>query len=497
MTPIEKISSQVPGLDLLTYGGLPRGRSTLITGKSGTAKSILSLELACNFASQGLPTLLLSVEESPEDLLTTAASLEFELAKHVESGAIHIIDLTKTTDGPTIYSGDFDVAGLIHAIEAAVKAKGAKALVLDSATALFSPRPSLELMRSLFYQLVAALRRLELTSVITAEAQEDYGSQLTTLGVEDFVCDMVIILRNLVDAERRRRSLEIHKSRRSRHYKGEYPFTITTKGLVVFPLDTRPSSEPDEGSMRERFACGVAGLDEMTNGGWLRDSITLVRGPTGSGKTTLAGLYARAGARRGERVLYYGFEETRRALLRNFAAMNMPLEECEATGALRVLCSYPEATSPEDLLVDLRIGLEQHDPALIVFDSISSIEHSTSARGFRQFMVGLSALLREHSRSALLTQTIAAGSDRDATAPFLSTIPDAIVLLDYEMEENALLRSVRILKMRGSAHETGRRRLEMGPGGLIVEANEDPRARRPSSKKTGARRKAKAKRAKR
>lgn len=472
MKVIEKVPTDVPGLDTLTYGGLPKGRTTLITGKSGTAKSILSVELACNFAKRGLSTLLLSVEESPDDLITTADSLELNLGEHVASGMVHIIDLTKATDGPTVFSGDFDISGLLHTIEAAVKARKASAFVLDSATALFSPRPSTELTRMLFYQLVAALRRLELTAVITAEALEDYGSQLTTLGVEDFVCDAVIILRNLVDLERRRRSLEIHKYRRSRHFKGEYPFTITLKGLVVFPLDAQVNDQRVE--ERERFACGVAGLDEMTNGGWLRDCITLVRGPTGSGKTTLAGLYARAGAMRGEKVIYYGFEETKRALLRNFAAMGMPLEDLERSGALKVLCSYPEATSPEDLLVDLRQGLAQHDPTLIVFDSISSIEHSASIRGFRQFMIGLAALLREHGRSALLTQTIASGSVTAATAPFLSTIPDTIVLLDYELEHDALVRSVRILKMRGSEHSTGRRQLRMGQGGLTVLAAEKP-----------------------
>jgi circadian clock protein KaiC len=479
MTTIEKIRTDVPGLDTLTYGGIPKRRSTLITGRSGTAKSILAVELACNFARRGIKTLLLSVEETPEDLITTADSLELGLGEHVKNKLVHIIDLTRTTDGPTVYSGEFDIAGLIHTIEAMAKTHGPGALVLDSATALFSPRPSVELMRSLFYQLVSSLRRLELTSVITAEALEDYGSQLTTLGVEDFVCDTVIILRNLIDSERRRRSLEIHKYRRSRHYKGEFPFTITTKGLVVFPLDAQVASAADDG--RERFGCGVVGLDEMANGGWLRDSITLVRGPTGSGKTTLAGLYARAGAQRGEKVIYYGFEETKPALMRNFASTGIPLEEFERDGTLRIFCSYPEATSPEDLLVDLRSGLEEHNPALIVFDSISSIEHSTSVRGFRQFMVGLAALLREHGRTALLTQTIVSGNQTDGTAPFLSTIPDAIVLLDYELRDESLVRSVRVLKMRGSEHATGRRQLRMGQGGLQVLATEKPAPRDPKT----------------
>jgi circadian clock protein KaiC len=238
------------------------------------------------------------------------------------------------------------------------------------------------------------------------------------------------------------------------------------KGVIVFPLDAR---ERHDFGDTARFSSGVKGLDEMNNGGWLRDSIVLVRGPSGSGKTTLAGMYARAGALRGERVVYCGFEETKQILLRNFRQIGMPMEEFEKSGHLRLTCRYPEATSPEDLLVDLRSGLDEYTPTLVVLDSISSIEHSTSVQGFRQFMVGLAALLREHGRSALLTQTIGTFNSEDTAAPYLSTIPDAILMMDYSLGSKELERTIRVLKMRGSSHVTARRRLTIEPGGLNVE----------------------------
>jgi circadian clock protein KaiC len=145
-----------------------------------------------------------------------------------------------------------------------------------------------------------------------------------------------------------------------------------------------------------------------------------VRGPTGSGKTMLAGLYARAGAMRGERVVYYGFEEPKPILLRNFASIGMRMDDLEKAGNLRVICRYPEALSLEDLLVDLRLGMEQFGPSLVVMDSISSIEHASSEKGFRQFMIGMTSILRQHGRSALLTQTVTAG--RRGTTP-LPTCP--------------------------------------------------------------------------
>jgi circadian clock protein KaiC len=363
-----------------------------------------------------------------------------------------------------VVTGDYDISGLTHRIEAIVKQTGAQAIVLDSATALFSPRPPQELLRTLFFQLIHHFKKLNLTSVVLAEAAQDYG-QLTTLGVEDYVCDVVVILRNIIDGERRRRSIEINKYRRSPHYKGEYPCTITANGLTIFPLDAkdRPDSE------QERYSSGLPGLDGMIEGGLFRDSIVIVRGPTGSGKTTLAGVYARSGAERGERVAYYGFEEPRPILLRNFHALGMPTAELLASGNLQVHCRYPEAMGLEDLLVSLRLGLEEFKPSLVVLDSISSIEHSSSEKGFRQFMVGLASLLREHGRSALLTQTVVGGESAGHTAPYLSTLADTILILDYSIDRYDLSRTMRVLKMRGSSHVTVPYRLQIGQGGLQVE----------------------------
>jgi circadian clock protein KaiC len=286
------------------------------------------------------------------------------------------------------------------------------------------------------------------------------------MGIEDYVCDLTIILRNTVDGGRRRRSIEINKYRRSAHYKGEYPCTITTKGLAVFPLDAR---EPPDVASAERYSSGVTGLDEMTHGGWLRNSIIIVRGPTGSGKTLLAGLYARAGAQRGERVVYYGFEETRPILLRNYREIGMSMDPFIEAGNLKVICRYPEATSLEDLLVDLRLGLEELKPSLVIIDSISSIEHASSEKGFRQFMIGVAAILREYGRSALITQTIATSELAEHTAPYLSTIADAILTLDYSTESYELNRQMRVIKMRGSDHEQHPYRLTIEPGGLKVK----------------------------
>jgi circadian clock protein KaiC len=466
MNSVQKLSTGVPGFDVLSHGGIPLGRSTLVTGRSGTGKTILGLQIASHLAHEGTNVIVLAVEESPEDLITCGDALGFDLSGAVASGHLRVSDATRPMDGPTVVTGEYDMSGLVHRVEALVRETDARAIVLDSATALFSPRPPQELLRSLFFQVVHAFRRLGLTSVILAEATGDYDSSTTSLGVEDYVCDMVVIFRNLVDGERRRRSIEINKYRRSPHYKGEYPCTITAKGLAIFPLDAKERTEPEK---VQRYSSGMPGFDAMIGGGLLRDSIAIVRGPTGSGKTLFSGLYARAGASRGERVAFYGFEEPRGLLLRNFAEIGMPMEEYERQGLLSVTCRYPEALGMEDLLVRLRAGLEEFKPSLIVLDSISSIEHSLSEKGFRQFMVGVASLLREHRRSALLTQTVLGGHASEHTAPYLSTIADMILTLDYSAQEYDLNRTLRVLKMRGSAHDTHPHRLWIGAGGVKIE----------------------------
>jgi circadian clock protein KaiC len=176
-----------------------------------------------------------------------------------------------------------------------------------------------------------------------------------------------------------------------------------------------------------------------------------------------------------ERVVYYGFEEPRPILLRNFKQIGMDMQPAIESGALRVECRYPEATSLEDLLINLRVGLEEFKPTLVVFDSISSIEHASSEKAFRQFMIGLASLLREHGRSALLTQTVASGESTDHSAPYLSTVADAILAMDYAPRGFELNRTLRLIKMRGSAHDTHPYELIIESGGLRVNRVAGPK----------------------
>src|SRR5687768_6147693 len=170
MSTMKKVRTGVPGLDTLTAGGIPAGRSILVVGRSGTGKTILGLQTACNLARSGITTVVIGIEESAEDLVATGNALGFNMDALRAAGTLHIVDMIRPLEEPTLVNGNYDLFGLVHRIEHLVQRTGAKAIVLDSATALFTPRPAQDLLRGHFFQLVHCFRRLELTSIILAEA---------------------------------------------------------------------------------------------------------------------------------------------------------------------------------------------------------------------------------------------------------------------------------------------------------------------------------------
>jgi circadian clock protein KaiC len=208
--------------------------------------------------------------------------------------------------------------------------------------------------------------------------------------------------------------------------------------------------------------CGIDGLDEMTCGGWLRHSLIVVRGPAGSGKTLLSALLARAAAARGERVAYYGFDETRPLLLRGLRELGVDLLPAIDDGRVHMSCRYGESTSLEDLLVETRLELDARSPSLVVFDGISSIEQSSSRKTFRQFLVGVASIVRQHGCTALLTE-VPGASD----SAYLSTVADAILSIGYS-PGSGVERELRLVKSRGSAHTPDTYRMSIAAGGPVV-----------------------------
>lgn len=466
-----KIATGVAGLDRLTRGGMPEGRTTLISGRSGAGKSITALQIASAMVRSGRPVIYVTAEERPTDIVAGGDALGFGTGEMLApDGGLTILDVRRPASGSTVVTGEYDLAGLIARLGGMIADRAAKVVVIDSITALFQPQPPDKALRAQCAYLVGALEGFDVTVLLTAAAPDDY-SRPTLLGVEDYVCDLVVILRNVVEGKRRRRSAEVHKYRRSRHLKGEYPLLITEHGVMVFPPDAdQPAVASAEPSLR--FGSGIAGLDLATGGGWLRESIIFVRGPSGSGKTILAATHAYAAALRGERVSYYGFQETEPLLRRNLERVGLQLAPLVDAGKLRLLCRQPDGTSMEDLLVELRREFDDFSPQLLVVDSLSCLEVSTSPDAFRLLVSGFKALLRARGASALLVAVTSPQQLAQRQAATLDADADAIVELDYTPDLREPWRTLRVLKMRGSEHRIARLPLRIDDDGLSVA--EDP-----------------------
>jgi circadian clock protein KaiC len=303
--------------------------------------------------------------------------------------------------------------------------------------------------------------------LIAAERPHENGS-VTRYGAEEFAVDNVIVVRNVREEERRRRTIEVLKLRGADHHRGEFPFVINAmSGIEIVPFS--PIEGDDSGSA-ERISLGNADLDAMCGGGMYRDALMMITGATGTGKTLIGLQFMVAGIQAGERVLYLSFEESRWQLERNAAAWGMDLTGSEHEGNLEIVSRYPARVGLEDLLVELKHTVEDFNPTRLVLDSITAVEHNAPQNAFREFSVGLSGYLKARGVATMMTTTLPdlLGGDH-ATDLYLSTIADAIIALRYFDLDSQVRRAILVLKVRGSQHASEMHEYEILSTGMSVK----------------------------
>ncbi|GAK53632.1 circadian clock protein KaiC [Candidatus Moduliflexus flocculans] len=289
------------------------------------------------------------------------------------------------------------------------------------------------------------------TAVLTAERIAEYG-EIARYGIEEFVTDNVIILRNVLEEEKRRRTIEILKFRGTSHQKGEFSFTIMPKkGMVIVPLS---AIELKQKSSDLRITSGNSDLDNMCGGGFFRDSILLVSGATGTGKTLMVTEFTAAGAKKGERCLLFAFEESREQLFRNATGWGVDFRQLEEQGSLKVVAQYPEASSLEDLLISIKDTISAFKPQRVAVDSLSALERVSTVRSFREFVISVTSFIKHQEITGIFTSTtptLLGGTS--VTEAHISTLTDSIILLRYVEMYGEMRRGITVLKMRGSQHD--------------------------------------------
>ena len=444
---MQKLETGIPGFDHISKGGLPEGRTTLVSGTAGTAKTVL----ACQFLAEGIRRydqtgVFVTFEETVNDIRRNMLGFGWDIAAWEAEGKWLFVDASRQSQ-EFLVAGSYDLEVLVARIKHAVNRVGAVRVSLDSLGAIFTQFSDDITLRTELFRIASALKEIEVTTIMTAERTMEYGP-VARYGLEEFVADNVVILRNVLEAEKRRRTVEILKFRGTLHSKGEYPFTIIPgEGIIVIPLS---ALELKQRSSNKRITSGNAELDHMTGGGFFRDSVILVSGATGTGKTLMATMFMAAGAFRDERCLLFAFEESRDQLFRNASGWGIDFEELERMGKLKVHCVYPETAGLEDHLIDMQGIIREFKPNRVAIDSLSALERVSTIKGFREFIIGLTSFIKHQEIAGLYTSTtptLLGGTS--ITEAHISTITDSIVLLRYVEIYGEMRRGLTVLKMRG------------------------------------------------
>ncbi len=459
---LKRLKTYIPGFDLISNGGLPAGRTTLVSGGPGSAKTIL----AGQFLAEGIKHAnqagcFVTFEEKPDDIRRNLSSLGWEIAKWEAEGKWVFVDGSLHPKDEPVTIGDYDLGGLMARIDNAVRKTGAKRVSLDSIGAMLIQFGRPTVIRRELYRVAWQLRDMNVTSIITAEHAGHAEAP-----VEEYVTDNVIILRNTLEDEKRRRTLEILKFRGASHLRGEFPFTISEdSGIILLPLS---SIELRQKSSDKRITSGIAELDNMCGGGFYRDSVVLISGATGTGKTlTATGFLAALG--QDERGLLFAFEESRDQLYRNALGWGVDFPKLEGAGRLRIVCEYPEVAAPEDHLLRIKKHIEEFQPTRVAVDSLSALERISTPRTFREFVLALTSYLKDKQIAGLFTSTtpsLLGGST--VTEAHISSVTDSIILLRYVEAFGEMRRGIAVLKMRGSQHDRSIREYTIDSQGMHV-----------------------------
>jgi circadian clock protein KaiC len=458
---LQKAATGIQGLDEITGGGLPQGRPTLISGGAGAGKTLFGLEFLVRGATQYDESgVFISFEESIPDLTKNVASLGFDLDRLVADKKLFVdhVSIARSELGET---GEYDLDGLFIRIADAVQKVGARRVVLDTIEALFSDLPNPAILRSEIRRLFDWLKQKRLTTVITAE--RDRPEQLTRHGIEEFVSDCVIVLDHRIREEISTRRLRIVKYRGSTHGTNEYPFLIDDQGISVLPISSLGLNHE---ASTERVSSGIARLDGMLGGkGFYRGSSILASGTAGTGKSTIAACFVDAACRRGERALFFAFEESPQQIVRNARSIGIDLDPWVRKGLLQFHAARPTYGGIEQVLLLTHKHITSFQPSVVVVDPVTNLLMVSTQNEVRSMLTRLVDFLKTRKITAIFTSLTAAGALEASEADVSSLMDTWLLLKNIEVggERN---RALYVLKSRGMEHSNQIREFVLSEDGL-------------------------------
>ena len=463
---LPKCRTGIQGLDEITGGGLPLGRPTLVCGGAGCGKTLLSAEFLVRGATlYDEPGVLMAFEETEEELTANVASLGFDLAGLVRRKKL-VVDYVHIERGDAQESGEYDLEGLFVRLNHAIDSIGAKRVVLDTLEVLFASLPNEAILRAELRRLFRWLKDKGVTAVITAERGRE---ALTRHGLEEYVSDCVIVLDHRVNDQIATRHLRVVKYRGALHGTNEFPFLIGENGISVLPITSLALNHKVSA---ERIATGIPRLDAMLGGrGFFRGSSILLTGTSGTGKTIISSNFAQAACRRGERVLFFSFEESPNQIIRNMHSIGLRLEALVKRDLLRFRSARPSLYGLEMHLATMFREIDEFKPHVVIIDPITSLMDSGTDSECKGMVTRLIDYLKASQVTSLFTSLTQGGQALAQSESAMSSLMDAWILLqDFEGngERNRVLY---VLKARGMAHSNQIREFLISNHGIdLVDA---------------------------
>jgi len=446
-TQLPKSKTGIQGLDEITGGGLPKGRPTLICGGAGCGKTLLAMEFLVRGATQfNEPGVFMAFEENAKDLTKNVASLGFDLKDLIARKKI-VLDFVYVGDREIETSGEFDLEGLFIRLGHAIDSIGAKRVVLDTIEALFSRLPNQRILRAELHRLFRWLKEKGVTAIITGERGED---TLTRQGLEEYISDCVIVLDHRVSDQVSSRRLRVVKYRGSTHGTNEYPFLIDEDGISVLPVT---SLGLEQAASTQRIPTGVARLDAMLGGaGYYRGSSILISGTAGTGKTSLAAHFAEAACRRGERALFFAFEESPNQIMRNMRSIGIDLQPWVQKGLLQFQATRPTFAGLEMHLTKMHKAINAFKPQVVIVDPLNSFVIGSNEIEVKSMLMRLVDFLKMQQITGLFTSLTTSGGALEQSEVAISSLIDTWLLLRTIEIGGERNRGLYILKSRGMAH---------------------------------------------
>jgi circadian clock protein KaiC len=441
---LPRLSSGNPQLDAILGGGFPTNSINIVMGEPGSGKTILAEALIfanANLETDPRPILYLTTLSEPlEKVVRYLQQFTFFDQEKVLSGAIRYesiaVELEK--DG---------VAALVPKLKEIITTVAPKIIVIDSFKAVHDLSTSVSEMRRILYEVSGLLTAYETTAFFLGEYSEDQIPMFP----EFAVADGMVELARKKHGTRDERYLRVLKLRGSRYQEGLHAFRITGDGLEVFPRLTSPVTPMSYTADNERLSTGIAGLDRLLAGGLWAGGATLLEGPTGAGKTTLALQFMLDGVKRGEPGLYVNFQENPTQLARSVEGLGITMTQAQQRG-LHYLYASPVELQIDSILIELFKTIQEKNIKRVVIDSVGDLVGAASdLTRLYSYLYALMQHFVARRVACVLTQTTTATAN--PLEGQICAMSDAIVRMNLEWEGNRARRTLKIVKARGSNHE--------------------------------------------